>query len=106
MSYIAIAAIMLGVSYLLIEMGFKLDFSFLKEHNLSSLQYFIYIIAGWLCLATTNVAVKINNDLSYNLDLTIGVYYKALLWVMIIVTISWLLIALFQGFKYFYEAVK
>lgn len=105
MSYTAIALILVGVSYILIELGTRIDFKFIKD-KVPALEYLFYIIAGWMCLATVNVGVVLNQTFSYGLGSTIGVYFKALLWIMITTSIIFVLSILFQGFKILYEVFK
>jgi hypothetical protein len=105
MSYSAIAILMVGVVYLLVEIASRIDFSFC-EKEVPALKHFIFIISGWLCLAIINIAVVLNETYSYGLTLSIGVFFKTLLWVMIIITIFWLLALLFQVFKYISEVFK
>lgn len=85
--YVTIGLIMLGVVGLLIVISDRFSLAFFEK--IPIMKYLVWVVGGWLLVATASVAVRVVEIEDASLVSTIGGFYAAVMWIMVFITSMW-----------------
>jgi hypothetical protein len=99
--YVAIGIIMLGVIGLLLLISERFTFFFFEK--IPIMKYLVYLVGGWLLVASSNVIVRIVEIEDSNLVTTISGFYAAVMYIMIFITSMWLIGLIYYSLNKIFE---
>jgi len=105
MFIVLLAAIFCAIIILMIVAD-KLEFFYFtdkKGDQIPIMKYLVWLVAGWLCLPMINVAVRLEYIETLGLANTLTTVHSTIVYIMLFVSMMWIIGMLFQVFKYFSE---
>jgi len=61
----------------------------------------VWLVAGWLLLPMINIGIRALEFIDIGLSGSVGVFYKSVMWVLIFVSMIWLIGFMFEMIKRF-----
>lgn len=102
--YLTLVIIILGVIITLLLLTDKIEFFFFENSDgeqIPIMKYLVWLVSGWLLLPLINIGIRALEFVDIGLSNTFNVLFKSVLWILIFISMIWVigfLMAVLQKF--------